>query len=448
MNIRKCYLPIALCLGLSAGAQVLDFNVSLPEGTAAGSKKLYVRPVTQNSADAAVELQAAEPLQFKGQVDATPEGLYYVYVVDSVSQTSLPVYVPASKTAESFVISVADHQPATSLTDNVNTAIGALSSRLIGNSVKLSRHITDMTPEQIRAVLSDYMSASDSIIKANDPVPENVARFMRIWAYTAASDAYSFAGYMAGRTGKKLGFSSDSVLPAAVTVLDCPIAVTFPAAGMAVMSDLSGSTVEERLASLHERYQTPEIRNMVTDMLVNSFLDSFNYQQGYDEGEARLKAIIEQYSLPETYLDTFRGRRASITGAPFPDVTLVDREGNKVDFSSFHGKFVYVDLWASWCGPCCREVPHLQKLEKEMEGSDVVFVSISIDSTKAPWLKKMDQLGMHGNQLWNEGDALPKKLNIRGIPHFLIYDREGKLLVYNAPRPSADNIRELLGSLK
>lgn len=129
-------------------------------------------------------------------------------------------------------------------------------------------------------------------------------------------------------------------------------------------------------------------------------------------------------------------------------MTLVDNEGNKVDFSKFKGKFVYVDLWASWCGPCCKVVPYLQELEKDFENSDVVFVSISIDSAKEPWLKKMGQLNMHGNQLWNSDGELPKQLNIRGIPHFLIYDREGKLLDYDAPRPSSEKIKALLQSLK
>ena len=60
-----------------------------------------------------------------------------------------------------------------------------------------------------------------------------------------------------------------------------------------------------------------------------------------------------------------------------------------MDFAQFRGKYVYIDLWASWCVPCCREVPHLQKLEKELENKDVVFLSISIDQNPSAWKKKM-----------------------------------------------------------
>ena len=83
-----------------------------------------------------------------------------------------------------------------------------------------------------------------------------------------------------------------------------------------------------------------------------------------------------------------------------------------------------------------------------MEGSNVEFVSISIDSTKAPWLKKAEQLKLHGNQLWNSDENLPKRLNVRGIPHFMIYGPDGTLHTYKATRPSDPATKELLQSLK
>ena len=113
------------------------------------------------------------------------------------------------------------------------------------------------------------------------------------------------------------------------------------------------------------------------------------------------------------------------------------------------GKYVYIDLWASWCVPCCREVPHLQKLEKELENKDVVFLSISIDQKVEAWKKKMADLQVHGNQWHDSEGTLGKALNVKGIPFFLIYDKEGKLYMYNAPRPSMGlALKELLEGLK
>ena len=150
------------------------------------------------------------------------------------------------------------------------------------------------------------------------------------------------------------------------------------------------------------------------------------------------RILKERYERME---QTEKGRLA-------PDFTLTTPEGMEVTLSKVAGKVKILDFWASWCGPCCKEVPYLQQLEKDMEGSNVVFVSISCDSSTAPWLKKMEQLGMHGNQLIDTTNELGNKLNVRGIPHFLIYDPEGNLHTYNAPRPSSSQILPLLRALK
>ena len=122
---------------------------------------------------------------------------------------------------------------------------------------------------------------------------------------------------------------------------------------------------------------------------------------------------------------------------------------NVVDFSAFRGKYVYIDMWASWCVPCLREVPELQKLEKTLKNKKVEFVSISIDANQDAWKKKMDEKNMHGNQLWNPAGTLGTALNVKGIPFFAIYDPEGKLYMYGAPRPSqGQGLVELLEGLK
>ena len=445
MKLTDITIALAICTAIPAGAETLNLTVGMP----AENIRMFVRPVNDTSREALVELTADENRRnAKGQVNVNPDGLYYLYASSSNAQYSLPFYIPADRPASEFSLILDDTTTATSLSDNVNSALNAYTTSQTQKSKTLGAKADSLSPEQIRGMLTGCITEADSLIGLGH-LPAAVADFMRIQAYIAASDAYRFADYMAMRSKRQLGFGSADILPAASTVLDTPMAASFPTAPQIVIANLPQGTLEERLAALDNIYKTPEIKGRVREMLVSSFIDSFDYANDFDNGEARLKAVVEQYSLPQTYLAAFRGRRSTIPGTPFPaGVTLVDKEGNTVDFSKFKGKFVYVDLWASWCGPCCKEVPHLQELEKDFENSDVVFVSISIDSTKAPWLKKMEQLNMHGNQLWNSDGELPKLLNVRGIPHFLIYDREGKLLNYNAPRPSSEQIKALLQSLK
>ena len=145
----------------------------------------------------------------------------------------------------------------------------------------------------------------------------------------------------------------------------------------------------------------------------------------------------------------FKVRKSSIAGTPFPsNVSLYDLNGNKVDFSKFRGKYVYVDMWASWCVPCIMEIPHLIELEKNLSNSDVVFLSISIDNKEEAWKKKVTALGLEGNLLIDKDNKLCEALNVRGIPFFIIYDKEGKLYKYNAPRPSDVRTKPLLEGLK
>ena len=134
-------------------------------------------------------------------------------------------------------------------------------------------------------------------------------------------------------------------------------------------------------------------------------------------------------------------------GEKAADFTYPDRNGKMVSLSDFHGKVVVVDVWATWCGPCRKEVPYLVKLEKEMEGKDVVFIGVSVDEKKdyQKWLDVLDQEGLAGVQLFAGGWAqIVKDYKIKGIPRFMVFDREGKVVTINAPRPSDPELKKLL----
>jgi hypothetical protein len=84
-----------------------------------------------------------------------------------------------------------------------------------------------------------------------------------------------------------------------------------------------------------------------------------------------------------------------------------------------------------------------------LEGSDVVCVSISTDTDEDAWKAKLQEANMHGNQLRDRDGSLGTALNVGGIPFFVIYDKEGKLHIYGAQRPSSgDAIKQFLLNLK
>tara|TARA_B100001059_G_C17691769_1_gene505341 strand:- start:492 stop:842 length:351 start_codon:yes stop_codon:yes gene_type:complete len=108
------------------------------------------------------------------------------------------------------------------------------------------------------------------------------------------------------------------------------------------------------------------------------------------------------------------------------------------------GRMVYVDVWATWCGPCKAEIPYLQTLEHDYSGKDVVFLSVSVDRVKEDWLEMVKEKELGGVQLWADGwSQITMDYAIFGIPRFMLFSADGKVISNNAPRPSDPEIRVL-----
>lgn len=126
-------------------------------------------------------------------------------------------------------------------------------------------------------------------------------------------------------------------------------------------------------------------------------------------------------------------------GQPAPDFALMDSLGNTYTLADFKGKVIYLDVWASWCGPCIAQFPAAKKLyEKYKAEDDLVFLTISVDNKRADWDKglKLHQPG--GLQLWAEGgyaNSFTKSYGANGIPHYVVIDKEGKIVNFKSPRP-------------
>lgn len=124
-------------------------------------------------------------------------------------------------------------------------------------------------------------------------------------------------------------------------------------------------------------------------------------------------------------------------GSPSPSFTGTNIEGKQVSLEQLRGKYVYIDVWATWCGPCRGEIPHLKKLEEKYHGKDIHFVSLSCDQDKVAWEKMVKKDQMTGIQLHlGSGAKFMDEYVINGIPRFILLDRTGRIVKADAPRPS------------
>lgn len=129
------------------------------------------------------------------------------------------------------------------------------------------------------------------------------------------------------------------------------------------------------------------------------------------------------------------------------DFTATDINGNMVSLSNLKSKVIYVDLWATWCGPCMEEMPHFEILkEKYKDNPGIAFISLSIDDNIPLWKNNVANRKAGGYQ-WlinrNKLDAY----NIVGIPRVLLIDRNFKMVDMNAPVPSSKKLPAIIDEL-
>ena len=444
-TMKKILTIIALFVAITAAAQKVRFDIRFVSEDA-NVTRVLVHPLEINEETKSVVVREKDG-RFSGSVPVSKTGFYNLVIVRNQSQQLVPVYFDNQKEIKFDVkIDEKDYLVENSIDNSVLTVLNSVLN-------DLDRRLwlkMGMSGDELKDLILSYRTAIDAV-KDTEGLSPAVSDYMKVMAYVRAFNAYKSIPRAQEISMTSIPFSRNDVLPAPGKVLDNDYTSLF-FAGLQIIKDELPSlpSLLDRLANLYAAYGNNALRTSVATSIMREYILNYNYANDFEGGLAIVKSATEKYDMPSVFVDEFLKRKSTVPGSPFPaGVKLVDANGKVVDFSQFKGKYVYVDMWASWCGPCCKEVPFLQQLEKELNNDDVVFVSVSSDRDEQAWRNKMAELKMHGNQLLDVDNTLGDALNVKGIPFFVIYDKEGNLHTYGALRPSTGTrLRSVLEGLK
>lgn len=316
------------------------------------------------------------------------------------------------------------------------------------------------TEDKIKEAITPYITKADDLIAAFGVKSTTVKQYLDVWAMNNYIGGLLTLPRQLQRSGGSKELAADYYTfpksPAAVYNQD--VAVLLNETNMNVnqyLAFLNKGQIESKDAfeQLSQKFKQLDalftnkvlISNIVAGSL-DDFTRKFNMKPNgnFEEELAKYKALtvyVKDEKKRAELEHNFKNLKYTLNGATLPDIAFKDVNGKDVKLQSFAGKYIYIDLWASWCKPCIAEIPNLHKLEHDYKDKNIVFVSISLDMNKNDWRKKMEELKLQGHQ-WELGDsAYDKLMNVSGIPHFLLYDPIGKLVMYKAPRPGATQIR-------
>ena len=166
-----------------------------------------------------------------------------------------------------------------------------------------------------------------------------------------------------------------------------------------------------------------------------------------------LIALIPQKLMNSPFAKKMVELRASLVnvdpGVTPPDVALPSLDGNIISLSSLRGQYVLLDFWASWCGPCRGEIPHLKKVYEKYHGSGFEIFSVSLDDKRDAWIKALEEEQMPWIQvsdLKGMKSQVVTDYSITGIPAVWFIDKDGVILAKDVRGPLLDEkLREVFG---
>lgn len=161
--------------------------------------------------------------------------------------------------------------------------------------------------------------------------------------------------------------------------------------------------------------------------------------------EAAGEAITSNADMQKLY-SMQKGELKTAAGSPYTDVTMTDETGKSVKLSDYmqEGKYLLVDVWASWCGPCRAAMPHLAEIAKSHAGTITVLSVGGLNETPEANAKAREELGMTWSTFFDSKSSLADAYGVKSIPTLILISPEGNIILKtNRPDEISSKIKEL-----
>jgi len=193
-------------------------------------------------------------------------------------------------------------------------------------------------------------------------------------------------------------------------------------------------------------------KSLCNDTVRGAFVTEYmlgvtNYEQFAREVEPFKESFVFP-GMKEAYQKKLDELTLYAKGLPAYNFSLYDTKGKLHSLADFKGKVVVLDIWAMWCAPCLDEKPFFLKVEEEYkQRDDITFIGVSVDGVnrKDVWQGFVAKKGWKNIELIsNYDESIMKYYKVEGIPRFMIFDKEGKIITVDAPRPSNPGFKKLI----
>ena len=168
---------------------------------------------------------------------------------------------------------------------------------------------------------------------------------------------------------------------------------------------------------------------------------------------ALVKQLVKDNDLLNTlskHIDLVNKLKAGQPFPAFPALTDLNDKEVKYEQLPLKGKLLFIDIWATYCPDCRKELPALEALQEDYKAESITFVSISVDRDKEAWKTMVKEKKLGGIHLYAspETKELYKELyDLRSIPRYMLIDEKGNIINANLPMPSDKNLKELITAM-